>query len=116
MLSAAEIGSTFALTVLHKLDQCFTITNNFFVVLQGVADSESRFIFIDIGANGKQSDGGTFSGSTLYNFLEDFESALPKPTSFEGSGKEIPFVILGDKTYSLRTHLNEAFREKEFVM
>jgi len=34
-------------------------------VLQVVADSESRFIFIDVGAFGKQIDGGTFSDSTL---------------------------------------------------
>jgi hypothetical protein len=39
----------------------------FSVVLQGVADSECRFIFIDVGAYGKQSDGGTFSASTLYS-------------------------------------------------
>jgi len=67
------------------------------LVLQGVADSESRLIFIDIGAYGKQSDGGTFSASTLCHFLEDFESTLPKPTSFEGSGTEMLFVILGDR-------------------
>ena len=48
--------------------------NFFSVVLQSVADSESRFIFIDIGAYGKQSDGDTLSASTLYQFLEDFES------------------------------------------
>jgi len=33
----------------------------FFVVLQNVADSESR---LDIGAYGQQSDAGTFSRST----------------------------------------------------
>ena len=38
----------------------------FSVVLQDAIDSESRFIFIDIGAFGKQRDGSTFSGSTLY--------------------------------------------------
>jgi hypothetical protein len=54
--------STFALNVLPNVDHCFT--NNFFSVeLQGVADSESRFIFIDVRAYGKQSDGGEFSGS-----------------------------------------------------
>ena len=68
---------------------------SFFIVLQAVADSESRFVFIDIGANGKQSDGGTFFGSTLYHFSEDFESTLTKPSSFGGSGKDVPFVILG---------------------
>ena len=65
-------------------------------MLHVVVDSESRFIFVDIGAYGKQSDGSTFSASTLYHFLVDFESTLPEPASFEGSGREMPFVILGD--------------------
>ena len=87
--------STFALNVVQKLDHCFTITNSFFsVVLQGISDSESRFIFIDTDAFGKQTDGGTFSGSTLYYFLEDLESSLPKPASFEGSGTEMPSSFL----------------------
>jgi hypothetical protein len=37
------------------------------------ADSETRFIFADIGVYGKQSGGGTFSASTLHHFLEDSE-------------------------------------------
>jgi hypothetical protein len=41
---------------------------------------------IDVGAYGKQSDGGTFSGSILYHFLEDFISTLAKPAVFEESG------------------------------
>ena len=44
------------------------------MVLQGVANSEIRFIVIDIDSYGKQSDGGTFSGSTLCQFLADSES------------------------------------------
>ena len=67
------------------------------MVLQGIADSGSRFIFIEEVAFGKQSDDGALSGSTLYHFLEDLESTLPKLTGFEGSGTEMPFVILGDE-------------------
>ena len=67
--------STFALNVQQKLDNSLKITDiSFSVVLQCVADSESWCIFIDIGAFGKQNDGGTYSGSTLYHFLEDLES------------------------------------------
>lgn len=58
----------------------------FSIVLQGVADSESRFISIDIGAFGKQRDGGKFSGSTLFHFLEDLKSTLTMPENFEGIG------------------------------
>ena len=76
-----------------KAGSLFYNYKQFLVVLQGVANSESRFIFIDIGAYGKQSDGGTFSGSTLYHFLEDLGSTLPKPARFEGNGTEMSFVI-----------------------
>jgi len=74
-------------------------------VSQRVADSESKFIFKDKRSYGKQSDGGIFSASTLYYFLEDFESTLPKTVSFEGSAAEMPFVILGDEAYPLKTYL-----------
>jgi len=49
---------------------------------------------------------------TVYHFLEDFESTLPKPESFEGSGTEMPFVILGDEAYPLKTYLMKPFARK----
>ena len=69
-------------------------------------------MFIDIQAYGKQSDGGTFSASTLYHFLEGCESTLPKPASFEGSGREMSFVILGDEACPLNTYLMKPSRER----
>jgi len=82
-------------------------------VSPGVADSESRFIFMDIGGYGKQSDGGTFSASTFYYFLEDFESTLTKSARFEGSAAEMPFVILGDEAYPLKTYLMKPLVRKD---
>ena len=100
--------NTFALNVLQKLDHCFTAKNNLFsVVLQGDADSASRFILIDVGAYIKQSDGGTFCGSILYHFLEDFEFTLAKLVSSEGSAKEMPFFILGNESCHLKIPLTK---------
>jgi hypothetical protein len=82
----------------------------FSVVLQDIADSESR---LDIAVYGQQSYDGTFSGSTLYHFLEDLESTLPKPASFEGSGTETSFVIVGDKAYPLYTYLMKPSARKD---
>ena len=67
-------GKQIRIKCLTKAGSLFYNYKHFFIVLQVVADSESRFVFIDIGANGKQSDGGVFFGSTLYHFLEDSES------------------------------------------
>ena len=98
---------------LQKLDHSFTIAVFLSVELQEVADSESIFILIDIGAYVKSSDDGTFSASTLYHFLEDFESTLQKPASFEGSGTEMSFVILGDEAYPVKTYLMKPFARKD---
>lgn len=42
----------------------------FSVVLQGIAGPDYKFITIDIGAYGKESDGGVFSNSRLSGRLE----------------------------------------------
>ena len=55
---------------------------------------------------------GTFSASTFYHFLEDFESTLPKPARFGVSGTQMPFVILGDEDYPLKTYLLKPFARK----
>jgi len=61
----------------------------------------------------KQHDGGTFSGSTLFHFLEDLKSTLPMPANFEGTGKEMSFVILGDNAYPLKIYLMKRFVRKD---
>ena len=104
--------STFALNVLQKLDHCFTITNNIFFCS---ITKRRRFIYIDKDAFGKQSDGGIFSGSTLYPILEDLESTLPKPTSFEESGTEMPFVIVGDEACPRKTYLMTPFARRDVM-
>jgi hypothetical protein len=53
-----------------------------------------------------------FSASNLYNFFEDCKSTLPKPASFEGSGTEMSFIILGDVACPLKTYLMKLFARK----
>ena len=112
MLSAPYMDNTFALNVAQTLDYCFSITFCFSVALKDVADSESRFIVIGVDAYGEQSYGVTFSGSTLYQFLAVFESTLTRFASFEGNGRDMPFVILGNKAYPIKTLLMKPLARK----
>jgi len=40
------------------------------IVLQAVVDANLKFVTVDVGAYGKQSDGGVFRNSALYQSLE----------------------------------------------
>jgi hypothetical protein len=40
------------------------------ILLQGVADADKKFVAVDVGGSGQQSNGGTFAGSALFRLLE----------------------------------------------
>jgi hypothetical protein len=44
--------------------------------------------------------------------LEDYESTLPEPASFEGSAAEMPFIIFGDEAYPLKTYFMKPSAER----
>jgi len=48
-----------------------------YIVLQGLADARCRFIAFDIGAYGKQSDGGIFRHISLYQLLRSNNFNMP---------------------------------------
>jgi len=48
--------------------------------LQDVADADKKFRTVEVGGRGKQSDGGTFCGSTLFRLLVN----VPPPQALPG--------------------------------
>ncbi|XP_046868908.1 protein ALP1-like [Drosophila willistoni] len=72
----------------------------FFSVLQGVADSNCKFIAIEVGGYGKQSDGGTFNASQFYRQLKS-RQFMPPDTNLPGSSIKVHYVFVGDEAYPL---------------
>jgi hypothetical protein len=66
------------------------------IVLQELADSRYRFTAIDVGAYGKQSDGGIFPHSSLYQLLSSNNFNMPNAKKLPLLDVELPFVILVD--------------------
>ena len=50
------------------------------VVLRVVVDANFKFITVDIGGYGKQSDGGVYRNSALYHSLESRSLKVPEHT------------------------------------
>lgn len=90
----------------------YNYKNFFSVVLQAVADHRCRFIFVDVGGYGKQSDGGTLSASSLSTFLENCHTNLPPSSHIEGIVTDMPFVILADDAYPLKTYIMKPYSRR----
>ena len=77
------------------------------IVLMALVYSNRRFIYVDIGCNGRLSDGGVFSNTTLHKYLEDTTNPLNIPPSkaLPGRNKKIPHFIVGDDAFPLKSYL-----------
>ncbi|KAL4083923.1 hypothetical protein QTP88_029239 [Uroleucon formosanum] len=71
----------------------FNYLKYFSLVLQGVADADKKFITIEVGARGKQSDGGIFAASTLFQLLNTNTFNVPPDKELPGSTIKLPHFV-----------------------
>ena len=63
-----------------------------------IVNENRRFIYVDIGCNGRVSEGGVWSNSSLSELLMDESNPLNLPPSKPLPGRNIksPYFILAD--------------------
>jgi len=87
----------------------FNYKKFFSLVLQGVADAKCKFIFIEVGFKGSQSDGGIFAASKFQRALRSNMLNIPNPKNLPFANIETPHVFVGDEAYPLMKYLMRPF-------
>lgn len=77
--------------------------------LLAICDALNRFLVVDIGAQGRQSDGGVFNNSALPHLFETHSLCIPPPLRMKNSEFEFPYVLLGDKAFSISTYIMKPY-------
>lgn len=54
----------------HSGTDYYNYKGHFSIIMQAIADEKCRFTSIDVGAFGRQSDGGVFQNSQIYQDIE----------------------------------------------
>lgn len=85
----------------------------FSIVLMAVADANSKFLMIDVGSFGKDSDGSVLCNTSFYKRLENGTLKLPSPCNLPNSNQKVPYVFIGDEAFPLRNNIMRPFPRKQ---
>ncbi|XP_062602287.1 uncharacterized protein LOC134263958 [Saccostrea cucullata] len=83
------------------------------IVLMAVVDADYNFIYIDIGCNGRISDGGIFARCSLHERLENSTMSLPPPKPLPGRRNDTPYIIVGDEAFPLKPYLLKPYPSRQ---
>lgn len=83
------------------------------IVLMGIANANYEFIYIDIGTNGRISDGGVLQKTTFFQRLNSKRLNLPSPRKPSGHSEELPYVFIGDEAFALRTDFMKPYPQRQ---
>ena len=72
------------------------------IVLIFIADAGYKFKYIDVGAEGGASDGGTWNNCTLHEALKDNRAGLPEPPPLPNDDKPVPYHFIADDAFALK--------------
>ena len=89
----------------------FNYKHSFSIVLLAVVDADYKFTYVDIGCNGRISDGGVFRNCALSGALEENTLNIPHPTSLPGKTHPIPYMIVADDAFPMKEYLLKPYSQ-----
>lgn len=79
----------------------FNYKGFFSIVLFALVDANYNFLYVDIGCQGRISDGGVFRNSELHRRITNHTLELPPPKPLPQMHKDIPYVFVADEAFPL---------------
>lgn len=89
----------------------FNYKHSFSIVLLAVVDASYKFIYVDVGCNGRVSDGGVFKNSTLFSALESNGLNIPSSKVLPGEEFHLPYMIVADDAFPLKHYLQKPYSQ-----
>lgn len=89
--------------------QHFCYLKKFSVVLMAIVGADYKFLCVDIGAYGKNSDGGIFERSAMGHKFEAETFNVPKKKPLSENRNPTPHVLIGDEAFALKPYLMKPF-------
>ncbi|CAN7937555.1 unnamed protein product, partial [Ixodes hexagonus] len=81
----------------------------FSIVLMALVDADLKFLYADVGRNGRMNDSGVWAATSLRTRIDRSSAGFPEPEQLPNSSKVAPYVIVGDEGFGLKPYLMRPF-------
>lgn len=88
------------------------------IIMMAVSDAQYRFLYMDVGAEGKASDGGVWARTKLQKDMNDPTNPvnIPPARALEGVDGAVPHFIVGDDAFPLRPNLMKPYPQTNLTL
>ena len=80
-----------------------------------LVDANYKFMYVDVGAYGADSDAGIFRECGLYHALEQDKAGLPASQPLQDGDTDIPYFLVGDDAFALRSWMMKPHSKREMT-
>ena len=84
----------------------------FSIVLMAVVDADYKFLYADIGKQGRISDSGIFNCSSLKQAIQEKTINFPEASTVPGmadNSHRFPYYLAGDDAFALSEHIMKPY-------
>ncbi|KMQ86994.1 nuclease harbi1-like protein [Lasius niger] len=87
----------------------------FSFILMAISDANYKFIWIDVGDYGSNSDGGVWGNSNLGQSLKSGTGDIPPPKLLPGTTTLLPCTLVGDEAFPLKSYVMRPYPRKSLI-
>ncbi|KAL4148743.1 hypothetical protein QTP88_002911 [Uroleucon formosanum] len=91
----------------------YNYKNTHSIVLMGVANANYKLIYVDVGCNGRISDGGVFNNCSLHDALESKQLTLPEPQALHQRYLPVPYIMVADDAFTMTSYILKPYGNKK---
>lgn len=93
---------------MHSGSEFFNYKGSHSIVLLALVDWNYSFLYVDVGCQGRISDGGVLKNSVLWQKLQT-NIGLPLPEPLPGRDTPVPYVIVADDAFALHDNIMKPY-------
>lgn len=77
-----------------------------------IANANYELIMIDVGTNGRVSDGGVIKNTKFWNMFENNQLQIPEPEKLPNFNKKMSFVFVCDEAFQLLPNFKKPYNKQ----